>query len=70
MFYSSTSCRHYLTEYLLIFLSLRRGDRAVGVEYISHAPDAEDKEAVVAVYASRLVVLSSGAFGSPAILER
>ncbi|KAF7336802.1 GMC-OxRdtase-N domain-containing protein [Mycena venus] len=49
---------------------LFEGDRAVGVEYISHAPDAADKEAVVSVYASRLVVLSSGAFGSPAILER
>ncbi|KAJ7364301.1 GMC oxidoreductase-domain-containing protein [Mycena albidolilacea] len=49
---------------------LFEGDRAVGVEYISHAPDAEDKQAVVAVYASRLVVLSGGAFGSPAILER
>ena len=50
--------------------SLYRGDRAVGVEYISHAPDAADKEAVIAVHASRLVVLASGAFGSPAILER
>ncbi|KAJ7261758.1 alcohol oxidase-like protein [Mycena haematopus] len=49
---------------------LFEGDRAVGVEYISHAPEAEDKEAVVKVYASRLVVLAGGAFGSPAILER
>ncbi|KAJ7130938.1 GMC oxidoreductase-domain-containing protein [Mycena filopes] len=46
------------------------GDRAVGVEYISHDPDASDKEAVVTVKASRLVVLAGGAFGSPAILER
>ncbi|KAJ7067084.1 GMC oxidoreductase-domain-containing protein [Mycena amicta] len=46
------------------------GDRAVGVEYISHHPDTADKQAVVAVYASKLVVLSGGAFGSPAILER
>ncbi|KAJ7745760.1 GMC oxidoreductase-domain-containing protein [Mycena metata] len=46
------------------------GDRAVGVEYISHDPDAADKEAVVTVRASRLVVLAAGAFGSPAILER
>ncbi|KAJ7126760.1 GMC oxidoreductase-domain-containing protein [Mycena epipterygia] len=45
-------------------------DRAVGVEYISHDPDAADKNAIIAVYASRLVVLASGAFGSPAILER
>ncbi|KAJ6512998.1 GMC oxidoreductase-domain-containing protein [Mycena sanguinolenta] len=49
---------------------LFEGDKAVGVEYISHAPETEDKQAVVKVYASRLVVLSSGAFGSPAILER
>ncbi|KAJ7260517.1 alcohol oxidase-like protein [Mycena haematopus] len=49
---------------------LFEGERAVGVEYISHAPDTEDKEAVVRVYTSRLVVLASGAFGSPAILER
>ncbi|KAJ7227334.1 GMC oxidoreductase-domain-containing protein [Mycena pura] len=46
------------------------GDRAVGVEYISHHPDTANKDAIVQAYASRLVVLSSGAFGSPAILER
>ncbi|KAJ6524290.1 GMC oxidoreductase-domain-containing protein [Mycena vulgaris] len=45
-------------------------ERAVGVEYISHDPDTADKNAVVPVYASRLVILASGAFGSPAILER
>ncbi|KAJ6520924.1 GMC oxidoreductase-domain-containing protein [Mycena vulgaris] len=45
-------------------------ERAVGVEYISHDPDAADRNAVVAVYASKLVVLASGAFGSPAVLER
>ncbi|KAJ7455243.1 GMC oxidoreductase-domain-containing protein [Mycena galericulata] len=49
---------------------LFENERAVGVEYISHDPDAADKNAIVAVYASRLVVLASGAFGSPAILER
>ncbi|KAJ7928797.1 GMC oxidoreductase-domain-containing protein [Mycena leptocephala] len=49
---------------------LFENERAVGVEYISHAPDAADKEAVIAVYASRLVVVSAGAFGSPAVLER
>jgi alcohol oxidase len=54
----------------LILIFLYRNERAVGVEYISHAPDAADKEAVVAVYASRLVVVSAGAFGSPAVLER
>ncbi|KAK7033332.1 GMC-OxRdtase-N domain-containing protein [Favolaschia claudopus] len=46
------------------------GDRAVGVEYISHAPETADKNAVVTVHASRLVVVCGGAFGSPAILER
>ncbi|KAK7033325.1 GMC-OxRdtase-N domain-containing protein [Favolaschia claudopus] len=46
------------------------GDRAVGVEYISHAPETADKNAIVAVRASRLVVVCGGAFGSPAILER
>nr|GAT58258.1 predicted protein [Mycena chlorophos] len=46
------------------------GDRAVGVEYISHHPDVEDQQATVTVKATKLVVLSSGAFGSPAILER
>ncbi|KAJ7455244.1 GMC oxidoreductase-domain-containing protein [Mycena galericulata] len=49
---------------------LFENERAVGVEYISHDPHAADKNAVVAVYASRLVFLASGAFGSPAILER
>ncbi|KAL1739535.1 alcohol oxidase-like protein, partial [Schizophyllum fasciatum] len=42
---------------------LFEGDRATGVEYVV---DDENK----AVFASRLVVLSAGAFGSPAILER
>ena len=47
-----------------------RNERAVGVEYISHDPDAADKSAVVEVRASKLVVVAGGAFGSPAILER
>ncbi|KAF7316772.1 GMC-OxRdtase-N domain-containing protein [Mycena chlorophos] len=46
------------------------GDRTVGVEYTSHHPDAKDQQTAVIVKASKLVVLSSGAFGSPAILER
>ncbi|KAJ7158530.1 GMC oxidoreductase-domain-containing protein [Mycena filopes] len=46
------------------------GDRAVGVEYISHDPDVADKETVLTARASRLVVVAGGAFGSPAILER
>jgi alcohol oxidase len=42
-----------------------RGTRAVGVEYI----DASGGQVAVAK-ASRLVVLSAGAFGSPTILQR
>jgi alcohol oxidase len=42
-----------------------RGTRAVGVEYINGAGG----QAAVAK-ASRLVVLSAGAFGSPTILQR
>ncbi|KAJ7707466.1 GMC oxidoreductase-domain-containing protein [Mycena rosella] len=46
-------------------------DRAVGVEYISHDPDVAEKlNTAISVFASKLVVLASGAFGSPAILER
>ncbi|KAJ7237305.1 GMC oxidoreductase-domain-containing protein, partial [Mycena haematopus] len=40
--------------------------RAVGVEYVSEGAD----QAVHTARASRLVVLSAGAFGSPTILER
>lgn len=49
-----------------------RGKRAAGVEYLPNAmvhPDLEQGE-VRTVRASRMVVLSAGAFGSPAILER
>ncbi|KAJ7031361.1 GMC oxidoreductase-domain-containing protein [Mycena alexandri] len=49
---------------------LFEGDRAVGVEYISHDPEVVDKQAVLTARASRLVVIAGGAFGSPAILER
>ncbi|KAF7327926.1 GMC-OxRdtase-N domain-containing protein [Mycena kentingensis (nom. inval.)] len=46
------------------------GDRAVGIEYISHHPDANNNEQVHTVKASKQIVVSGGAFGSPAILER
>ncbi|KAF9533902.1 alcohol oxidase AOX1 [Crepidotus variabilis] len=46
---------------------LFEGTRAVGVEYVKSSGGT--KETLVA-NASRLVVVSSGAFGSPAILER
>ncbi|KAF8655059.1 hypothetical protein AX16_003260 [Volvariella volvacea WC 439] len=47
------------------------GDRAVGIEYVNDTvinPNAE--QTVQAARASKLVVLSAGAFGSPTILER
>ena len=49
-----------------------RGKRAVGVEYVQNPrfhPNASTSEVKVA-RAKRLVVVSAGAFGSPAILER
>ena len=48
-----------------------RNDRAVGLEYIPNPqihPDAPAE--ATSVYAKKLVVLSGGAWGSPAILER
>ncbi|KAF8206181.1 hypothetical protein K438DRAFT_1904949 [Mycena galopus ATCC 62051] len=66
---ASSSAHHYVYNqqndnlHILAHCRVKRvlfdGDRAIGVEYIK-------QEAVVAVHASRLVVLSSGAFGSPA----
>lgn len=50
---------------------LFRGKRAVGVEYVPNSrfhPTAKHKVRVAR--ARRLVVVSAGAFGSPAILER
>lgn len=46
-----------------------RRNRAVGVEYISDNCPGDDA-AVHVTRASRLVVVSAGAFGSPTILER
>ncbi|KAJ6458842.1 GMC oxidoreductase-domain-containing protein [Mycena vitilis] len=42
------------------------GDRAVGIEYQTGGKDAP----ILSAYASRLVVISAGAYCSPAILER
>ena len=48
-----------------------RGDRAAGIEYVSDAAGRKGGETTpIVARASRLVVLSAGAFGSPAILER
>lgn len=49
-----------------------RNKRAVGIEYVKNTrvhPDA-DKDDILTARAKRLVVVSGGAFGSPAILER
>lgn len=49
-----------------------RDKRAVGLEYVSDAGrrDTTLRMEKKVAYASKLVVLSAGAFGSPAILER
>ncbi|KIK54126.1 hypothetical protein GYMLUDRAFT_100155 [Collybiopsis luxurians FD-317 M1] len=45
-------------------------NQAVGVQYAAHPADGRFQSPPQIAYAARLVVLSSGAFGSPAILER
>ncbi|KAJ3781423.1 hypothetical protein GGU10DRAFT_336372 [Lentinula aff. detonsa] len=46
-------------------------NRAIGVEYVAREDtNSEHRLQPRIAYASRLIVLSSGAFGSPAILER
>jgi len=48
-----------------------RGDRAVGIEYVSDTVGRKGGTTTpIVARASRLVVISAGAFGSPAILER
>jgi alcohol oxidase len=50
---------------------ISRNGRAVGVEYVNDTvmdPDAD--QTIHLVRASKLVVVSAGAFGSPTILER
>ena len=48
-----------------------RGDRAVGIEYVSYTVGRKGGATTpIVARASRLVVISAGAFGSPAILER
>ena len=50
---------------------LDRGDRAVGIEYVSDTAGRKGGTTTpIVARASRLVVVSAGAFGSPAILER
>jgi alcohol oxidase len=48
-----------------------RNNRAVGVEYVNDVVGrAKGAQNRLIAFASRLVVVSGGAFGSPAILER
>ena len=49
------------------------GTRAVGIEYVDDTIGREKgiaTEPLLVARASRLVVLSAGAFGSPAVLEK
>ena len=55
----------------MIFNFFGRGTRAVGIEYVDDIIGrAKGATKPVVALASRLVVVSGGAFGSPAILER
>ena len=48
-----------------------RNNHAVGVEYVDDIEGRAKGNSMSAIsYASRLIVISAGAFGSPAILER
>ena len=69
--YSSERASACVESALLTSDFSRRGTRAVGVEYtndIISKPDAD--QILVTVKASKLVIVSAGAFGSPTILER
>ena len=60
----------FVVEYshLMIFI---RGTRAVGIEYVDDTIGrAKGTTEPIVARASRLVVLSAGAFGSPSVLER
>ena len=51
--------------------NINRNGRAVGIEYTTDARSPEEISGeLVTVKASKLVVVSAGAFGSPSILER
>ena len=55
----------------IINFNFGRGTRAVGIEYVDDTIGrAKGTTEPFVARASRLVVLSAGAFGSPAILER
>lgn len=63
----SLSQRAVFSHCVALLICLCRDHRAVGVEY---ADASEHGAKVSSVYAKRLVVVSAGAFGSPAILQR
>ena len=59
-----------ILSYQILFW-LDRGDCAVGIECVSDTVGRKGGATTpIVARASRLVVISSGAFGSPAILER
>ncbi|KAJ4473044.1 GMC oxidoreductase-domain-containing protein [Lentinula aciculospora] len=61
---------HVITDRRVVKV-IFENNRAIGVEYVAREDtDKESGSEPQVAYASRLVVLSSGAFGSPAILER
>lgn len=51
-------------------VTCRRGDRAVGVEYVTDTTIRPDADQTIKIARSARIVVSAGAFGSPAILER
>jgi choline dehydrogenase-like flavoprotein len=62
----------YLFRHRTYYISVCRGTRAIGVEYVDDTigRSKNGTPEISFVKASRLVVVSAGAFGSPAILER
>ncbi|GAW09043.1 alcohol oxidase-like protein [Lentinula edodes] len=65
---SDSSNLHVLTNRRVV-KAIFRNNCAIGVEYVARENGKSLSQPRI-TYASRLVVLSSGAFGSPAILER
>ncbi|KIK54123.1 hypothetical protein GYMLUDRAFT_232266 [Collybiopsis luxurians FD-317 M1] len=73
--YNMDSSRHglHIITNRRVVKVIFENDRAVGVQYAAREgsqPDGESQYLLETAYATHLVVLSSGAFGSPAILER
>ena len=64
-------CSFYLKILTFHDVKFRSGNHAVGIEYVDDTIGrAKGTTELLVARASRLVVLSAGAFGSPAILER